>query len=158
MSTTGATETRQAHFDRGMTMLATIDGEGGQNADRRNEIVEALLHSAVYCGMPKALNATFVPKKVFSAIEDAVAERYDASDRTRLVQVVGASALNAAARRRSCQSWCGRRVDGSRGWGRVAFALDRAARPDRPRCRSVGDDTGGRPHRSGFRFRHAARG
>ncbi|QNE16902.1 carboxymuconolactone decarboxylase family protein [Kribbella qitaiheensis] len=30
------------------------------------EIVEALLHSAVYCGMPKALNATFVAKKVFS--------------------------------------------------------------------------------------------
>jgi 4-carboxymuconolactone decarboxylase len=29
------------------------------------EIVEALLHSAVYCGMPKALNATFVAKKVF---------------------------------------------------------------------------------------------
>lgn len=31
-----------------------------------SEIVEALLHSAVYCGMPKALNATFVAKKVFS--------------------------------------------------------------------------------------------
>jgi 4-carboxymuconolactone decarboxylase len=29
------------------------------------EIVEALLHSAIYCGMPKALNATFVAKKVF---------------------------------------------------------------------------------------------
>lgn len=29
------------------------------------EIIEALLHSAVYCGMPKALNATFVAKKVF---------------------------------------------------------------------------------------------
>lgn len=29
------------------------------------EIVEALLHSAVHCGMPKALNATFVAKKVF---------------------------------------------------------------------------------------------
>ncbi|WP_030338512.1 carboxymuconolactone decarboxylase family protein [Streptomyces sp. NRRL S-1022] len=28
------------------------------------EIVEALLHAAVYCGMPKALNATFVAKKV----------------------------------------------------------------------------------------------
>ncbi|GAA3290112.1 carboxymuconolactone decarboxylase family protein [Streptomyces cinereospinus] len=32
---------------------------------RPKEIVEALLHSAVYCGMPKALNATFVAKKVF---------------------------------------------------------------------------------------------
>lgn len=30
------------------------------------EIVEALLHSAVYCGMPKALNATAVAKKVFA--------------------------------------------------------------------------------------------
>jgi 4-carboxymuconolactone decarboxylase len=29
------------------------------------EIVEAVLHSAIYCGMPKALNATFVAKKVF---------------------------------------------------------------------------------------------
>ncbi|GHG52001.1 carboxymuconolactone decarboxylase family protein [Streptomyces griseocarneus] len=29
------------------------------------EITEALLHSAVYCGMPRALNATFVAKKVF---------------------------------------------------------------------------------------------
>ncbi|MFD8738839.1 carboxymuconolactone decarboxylase family protein [Streptomyces sp. NPDC059618] len=29
------------------------------------EIVEALLHSAVYCGMPKAINATLVAKKVF---------------------------------------------------------------------------------------------
>lgn len=31
------------------------------------EIVEALLHSAVYCGMPKALNATFAAKRVFAA-------------------------------------------------------------------------------------------
>ena len=30
------------------------------------EVVEAILHSAVYCGMPKALNATFVAKKVFA--------------------------------------------------------------------------------------------
>ncbi|MFF2656379.1 carboxymuconolactone decarboxylase family protein [Kitasatospora sp. NPDC058032] len=29
------------------------------------EITEALLHSAGYCGFPKALNATFVAKKVF---------------------------------------------------------------------------------------------
>ncbi|BCK72226.1 4-carboxymuconolactone decarboxylase [Streptomyces libani subsp. rufus] len=28
------------------------------------EIIEALLHSAVYCGIPKALNATLVAKKV----------------------------------------------------------------------------------------------
>ncbi|GAA4608838.1 carboxymuconolactone decarboxylase family protein [Actinoallomurus liliacearum] len=30
------------------------------------EIVEALLHSAGYCGFPRALNATFVAKKVFA--------------------------------------------------------------------------------------------
>lgn len=30
------------------------------------EIVEALLHSAGYCGMPKAINATLVAKKVFA--------------------------------------------------------------------------------------------
>ncbi|MEV4686212.1 carboxymuconolactone decarboxylase family protein [Microbacterium sp. LWH3-1.2] len=30
------------------------------------QIVEALLHSAVYCGFPRALNATFVAKKVFT--------------------------------------------------------------------------------------------
>ncbi|MEU6481868.1 carboxymuconolactone decarboxylase family protein [Streptomyces sp. NPDC047017] len=30
------------------------------------QIMEALLHSAVYCGMPKALNATFAAKKVFA--------------------------------------------------------------------------------------------
>ncbi|MFF1904549.1 carboxymuconolactone decarboxylase family protein [Kitasatospora sp. NPDC058218] len=30
------------------------------------EIVETLLHSAAYCGFPKALNATFVAKKVFA--------------------------------------------------------------------------------------------
>jgi 4-carboxymuconolactone decarboxylase len=30
-----------------------------------DEVIEALLHSAVYCGMPKAVNATFVAKKVF---------------------------------------------------------------------------------------------
>ncbi|OLZ72922.1 4-carboxymuconolactone decarboxylase [Streptomyces sp. IMTB 2501] len=30
------------------------------------EIVETLLHSAGYCGFPKALNATFMAKKVFA--------------------------------------------------------------------------------------------
>ena len=30
------------------------------------EVVEALLHSAVYCGIPKALNATFVAREVFA--------------------------------------------------------------------------------------------
>ncbi|WP_207755970.1 carboxymuconolactone decarboxylase family protein [Nonomuraea cypriaca] len=30
------------------------------------EIAEVFLHSAVYCGMPRALNATFVAEKVFA--------------------------------------------------------------------------------------------
>lgn len=30
------------------------------------EIVEALIHTAVYCGFPKALNAIFVAKRVFA--------------------------------------------------------------------------------------------
>ena len=30
------------------------------------QIIEAFLHSAVYCGFPRALNATFTAKKVFS--------------------------------------------------------------------------------------------
>lgn len=30
------------------------------------QIIEAFLHSAVYCGFPRALNATFTAKKVFT--------------------------------------------------------------------------------------------
>ncbi|SFB93629.1 carboxymuconolactone decarboxylase family protein [Streptomyces aidingensis] len=30
------------------------------------EIVEAMLHAAAYCGFPRALNATFTAKKVFA--------------------------------------------------------------------------------------------
>lgn len=30
------------------------------------QIIEALLHAAVYCGFPRALNATFAAKKVFA--------------------------------------------------------------------------------------------
>lgn len=30
------------------------------------QIIEALLHSSVYCGFPRALNATFTAKKVFA--------------------------------------------------------------------------------------------
>jgi 4-carboxymuconolactone decarboxylase len=30
------------------------------------QIIEALLHSAVYCGFPRAVNATFTAKKVFA--------------------------------------------------------------------------------------------
>ncbi|TDD58729.1 carboxymuconolactone decarboxylase family protein [Kribbella antibiotica] len=32
----------------------------------REEITEALLHASVYCGMPRALNATLAAKKVFT--------------------------------------------------------------------------------------------
>ena len=38
----------------------------------REEIVEALVHSAVYAGFPRALNATFVARDVF-AERDAIA-------------------------------------------------------------------------------------
>ncbi|MFJ8821111.1 carboxymuconolactone decarboxylase family protein [Streptomyces sp. NPDC102467] len=121
-------ESRQERFDRGMEVMARVDGEGGPRVvdaladvnpelahqivawgfgeiysrpalpprDRQlvtlgilaalggcepqlevhvntslnvgltpEEIVEALLHSAGYCGFPRALNATFVAKKVF---------------------------------------------------------------------------------------------
>ena len=30
------------------------------------QILEAFLHAAVYCGFPRALNATFTAKKVFA--------------------------------------------------------------------------------------------
>ncbi|WP_144934948.1 carboxymuconolactone decarboxylase family protein [Rothia kristinae] len=33
----------------------------------REEITEALLHAAVYCGFPRALNATFVARDVFQS-------------------------------------------------------------------------------------------
>ena len=36
----------------------------------REEITEALLHTAVYCGFPKALNATFVARDVFQSQDD----------------------------------------------------------------------------------------
>ncbi|WP_031466825.1 carboxymuconolactone decarboxylase family protein [Sciscionella sediminilitoris] len=32
----------------------------------REEITEALLHATVYCGFPRALNATFVAREVFA--------------------------------------------------------------------------------------------
>lgn len=30
------------------------------------QIIEAFLHSALYCSFPRALNATFIAKKVFA--------------------------------------------------------------------------------------------
>lgn len=35
------------------------------------EITEALLHAAVYCGFPRALNATFVAREVFAERDTA---------------------------------------------------------------------------------------
>lgn len=36
----------------------------------REEITEALLHAAVFCGFPRALNATFVAREVFAERDD----------------------------------------------------------------------------------------
>lgn len=41
----------------------------------REEITEALLHAAVYCGFPRALNATFVAREVFAARDAAAPTR-----------------------------------------------------------------------------------
>jgi 4-carboxymuconolactone decarboxylase len=69
---------REQQYEHGLAVLRQIDGEAGQRvvdslADISPElgltpaqITAALLHSAVYCGMPRALNATFVARKVFS--------------------------------------------------------------------------------------------
>ncbi|WP_406639931.1 carboxymuconolactone decarboxylase family protein [Amycolatopsis sp. WGS_07] len=38
----------------------------------RDEVVEALLHAAVYVGFPRALNATFVAREVFAERDAAV--------------------------------------------------------------------------------------
>lgn len=40
----------------------------------REEIIEALLHSAVYAGFPRALNATFVAREVFAQRDNPTAE------------------------------------------------------------------------------------
>jgi hypothetical protein len=64
----------QARYERGTQVLAAIDGEGGQSIVNASlnvgltptEIVEAITHTAVYCGFPKALNAIFVAKRVFA--------------------------------------------------------------------------------------------
>ncbi|MET8322008.1 carboxymuconolactone decarboxylase family protein [Micromonospora sp. NPDC005189] len=36
----------------------------------REEITEAILHAAVYCGFPRALNATFTAREVFATRDD----------------------------------------------------------------------------------------
>ena len=57
--------------DRQLVTLGMLTALGGCEAQldvglTPEQIVEALLHSAVYCGIPKALNATFAAKKVFA--------------------------------------------------------------------------------------------
>ena len=65
--------------DRQLLTLAMLTALGGCEAQLRvhipvaldvglrpEEIVEVFLQSAVYCGLPKALNATFEAKKVFA--------------------------------------------------------------------------------------------
>lgn len=39
----------------------------------REEITEALLHAAVYCGIPRALNATFAARDVFAERDNSPA-------------------------------------------------------------------------------------
>ena len=65
-------------YERGLEALRQADGGAGQklldalgdvslNAGLTpSEIVEALLQSVVYCGVPRAVNATLVAKKVFA--------------------------------------------------------------------------------------------
>lgn len=71
----GSSDIRRDRFDRGMEVLSRIDGEGGHRVveslndispELGHQIVAwaALLHAAVYCGIPKSLNATLVAKKV----------------------------------------------------------------------------------------------
>ncbi|PYC72022.1 4-carboxymuconolactone decarboxylase [Micromonospora arborensis] len=36
----------------------------------REEITEAILHAAVYCGFPRAVNATFAAREVFATRDD----------------------------------------------------------------------------------------
>ncbi len=65
--------------DREQLTLGILTGHGGAEAQHEvrvngapnagltpSEIVEALLQSVVYCGVPRANNATLVAKKVFA--------------------------------------------------------------------------------------------
>ncbi len=68
-----------ARRDRELLTLGILTGLGGAEAQLEvrvngaltaaltpSEIVEALLQSVVYCGVPRAVNATLVAKKVFA--------------------------------------------------------------------------------------------
>ncbi len=65
--------------DRQLLTLGMLTSQGGEESELRahiplalevglspDEIVEAFLHAAVYCGFPRAINATQVAKKIFA--------------------------------------------------------------------------------------------
>jgi 4-carboxymuconolactone decarboxylase len=65
--------------DRALVTLAVLTAQGGCEPQLQThincalnaglspeQITEVFLHSAVYCGIPRALNATLVAKKVFA--------------------------------------------------------------------------------------------
>ncbi len=65
--------------DRQLVTLGMLTSQGGEETELRahiplalevgltpDEIVETFLHAAVYCGFPRAINATQTARKVFS--------------------------------------------------------------------------------------------
>ena len=65
--------------DRQLVTLGMLTSQGGEETELRahiplalevgltpDEIVETFLHAAVYCGFPRAINATQIARKVFS--------------------------------------------------------------------------------------------
>ena len=65
--------------DRQLCTLAMLTSQGGEETELRahiplalevgvtpNEVIEVFLHAAVYCGFPRAINATQVAKKIFA--------------------------------------------------------------------------------------------
>lgn len=48
----------------------------------REEITEAILHAAVYCGFPRVLNATSVARRVFAARDEHGPEEPPTGDRS----------------------------------------------------------------------------
>jgi len=63
---------RDGRYEHGRRMLNAGLNVGLTPA----EVVEALLHAAVYCGLPRALSATFVAKKVFAEQTPAREHQY----------------------------------------------------------------------------------
>lgn len=47
----------------------------------REEIAEVMLHAAVYCGFPKALNATFAAREVYTSLDQPQDPTVNATDR-----------------------------------------------------------------------------